>query len=638
MKLRNIILGAFLTLSGGLSVCAEDGKPLTFAFVTDTHIALGSASERALSAVIKDINADDSLRFVIFGGDITDFGTKAEFRRFKASADSLNKEWYILAGNHDACWSASGCNDYPDVFGYETMDFTVGGWRFLGCNSGPDMRMAPALVPRETMNWLKDLKPGSKAVFVNHFPMDSSVLNYFDVTRELKRLDVRLEIGGHLHANKVRNYSGIPGIICRSSLAANGASGYTVFRLWDDHVEASERRIYLSGGSRTEINWYETPLKHVPDTVRYDSHGLPSDYPWMRYEVNDKYPQVREVWKIQDSANVVSGFAVKGGRAFYTLASYPSGGVHAVKISDGSFVWKRIVPGKLFSTPAVSGNSLVIPTYGGSLLSLKIRNGKMNIAASFVKDEGRIVYSVASPVVMDGVAYIGTSQGVFYAVRVRQKKILWKFEGVEGHMSSTPYVDNEQVVFGTWGRKLYSLDPKTGALQWVWTGPSSSRMISPANVVPVKADGKIFIAVPNRKVYALDAATGKELYVANGGRDAICLSEDGKTLYSKTMFHHVYALDTGAPSEKRLWEVEDSTGYDISPSALKEIAGTLLIPTDKGNIIALDSRNGDFLWAHKISTALVNPLSAWVKNDRIMILCSTMDGTVSLLSAPTNNR
>ena len=163
-------------------------------------------------------------------------------------------------------------------------------------------------------------------------------------------------------------------------------------------------------------------------------------------------------------------------------------------------------------------------------------------------------------------------------------------------------------------------------------------MISPANVVPVKANGKIFIAVPNRKVYALDAATGKELYVANGGRDAICLSEDGKTLYSKTMFHHVYALDTGAPSEKRLWEVEDSTGYDISPSALKEIAGTLLIPTDKGNIIALDSRNGDFLWAHKISTALVNPLSAWVKNDRIMILCSTMDGTVSLLSAPTNNR
>jgi outer membrane protein assembly factor BamB len=499
------------------------------------------------------------------------------------------------------------------------------------------MRMAPALVPRETMLWLQEQKPDGKAVFFNHFPMDSSVLNYFDVTRELKRLDVRLEIGGHLHTNTIRNYTGIPGIICRSALATNGATGYTIFRLWDDRVEATERRIWMNAGSSVDLKWYETDLKHVVDTVTYDSHGLPSDYPWMKYDVNDRYPEVQEVWKVQGDHNTASGFAVRKGTAVYTTAAYPTGEVIAIKLSDGSRVWRKIVQAKVFSTPAVSGNRFIAPGKS-TWFSFKAGNGRMNVLANMMSLDGKEQHTVASPAVFDGIMYGGTSNGTFYAVSVKKRDVIWRFDGVEGHMSSTPYVDEEQVVFGTWGRKLYSLDPKTGELQWTWTGPSSSRMISPANVVPVKANGKIFIAVPNRKVYALDAVTGKELYVADGGRDAICLSEDGSTLYSKTMFNHVYALDTSTPTEKRLWEAVDSTGYDISPTALTEIAGTLLIPTDKGNIIALDSSNGKFLWAHKISTALVNPLTAWREKDRIMILCSTMDGTIELLSAPSNEK
>jgi outer membrane protein assembly factor BamB len=65
-----------------------------------------------------------------------------------------------------------------------------------------------------------------------------------------------------------------------------------------------------------------------------------------------------------------------------------------------------------------------------------------------------------------------------------------------------------QVVFGTWANRLYSLDTRTGALQWTWKCAKPSRMYSPAATWPVKSAGKIFISVPDRCLYVLDARTG----------------------------------------------------------------------------------------------------------------------------------
>ena len=51
---------------------------LRFAFLTDTHLAANSGAIDDLKACLRDINDQDSLDFVLFGGDITDFGTDEE--------------------------------------------------------------------------------------------------------------------------------------------------------------------------------------------------------------------------------------------------------------------------------------------------------------------------------------------------------------------------------------------------------------------------------------------------------------------------------------------------------------------------------------------------------------------------------
>ena len=93
-------------------------------------------------------------------------------------------------------------------------------------------------------------------------------------------------------------------------------------------------------------------------------------------------------------------------------------------------------------------------------------------------------------------------------------------------------------------------------------------------------------------------------------------------------------LSSGAtlPDSCKTWVADNHAGYDIAPTALSERDGVLYIPTDKGNIIALRASDGAFLWAHKLSIALVNPLRHLVIARKNAILASAMDGTVALMS------
>ena len=620
---------AVMLAPAGAFASAQQQDHLRFAFLTDTHIAVGSQSINDLSACIRDINAYDSLDFVIFGGDITNFGSDEEIRLAKSMTDSIRRPVYVVQGNHDANWSESGCGTFKEVFGYERFLFRAGGWRFIGCNSGPDMRMAPGLVPRETMEWLSGLESGEKTIFINHYPMDSSVLNYFDVTRELKRLDTRMVIGGHLHANRVKNYQGIPAVVCRSALSAGKTPGYTVVRIDGDRISFSERRLY--GQTAVELEpWASFGLAPVKDTVRYDAHGLPSDYPWMRYDVNDEFPQVREVWKKNYGANIAAGFACSKDKAFFPLAS---GSMLAVSLKDGLVKWKVEFPGKIYSTPALSGKYLVFGCSDGNIYALNASDGSLKWSFK----TGKAV--LASPVVMDGKVYAGGSDGAFRCIDLKSGKTIWTYDNVEGHAVSTPYASRERVVFGTWGGKLYSLDPVTGREHWVWSVGKASKMSSPASTLPLYSSGRVFVAVPDRQVYAIDAVTGRQLFRVKGGRDAICLGSDGRTVYSKEMFGKAYAFpsDVAEPSGPMLpdacktWVADNHAGYDIAPTALSEKDGILYIPTDKGNIIALRASDGTFLWAHKLSTALINPLRHLTFAGKNAILASAMDGTVALM-------
>src|SRR6185437_11207260 len=314
-----------------------------FAHVSDTHIGSNHADED-LRRTVASINSDSTLKFVIITGDVTDFGTDAEFHLAKQILDSLNKPWHIIPGNHDANWSESGTNSFKKIFGSETTDFSYGGYLFLGTVCGPNMRMSPGQVSRENIVWLDSTLSHLKnknipIIYVNNYPQDSSLNNWYEAIDLLKMRNTQLILCGHGHANRQFNFEGIPGIMGRSNLRAkNPVGGYNVVTIDNGTVTYEERNPVTD----EQKEWAQVKL------YKHDFAADTNHYFRPSYAVNQTYANVKTVWQFNDKSDIGSGVALAKN---VVIASNSNGLIYALDLNTGKKKWSYATKGKIYSTP-----------------------------------------------------------------------------------------------------------------------------------------------------------------------------------------------------------------------------------------------------------------------------------------------
>jgi len=74
----------------------------------------------------------------------------------------------------------------------------------------------------------------------------------------------------------------------------------------------------------------------------------------------------------------------------------------------------------------------------------------------------------SSPVVADGIIYIGSKDHNLYAFAARTGKKLWSYT-TGGAIYSTPTVIDDVVYIGSQDATLYAFEARTGALLWSYT-------------------------------------------------------------------------------------------------------------------------------------------------------------------------
>jgi outer membrane protein assembly factor BamB len=632
-KLTYLLAFCLLTCLSAMALHGQEGR-FSFALVTDTHIG-GEGAGEDLQRTVDDINATDSIAFVIVSGDVTEFGSDRELRLAKSILDGLRKPWYIIPGNHDTKWSESGANSFRVVFGGEAFAFTHGRWLFLGTNSGPNMRMGPGQVPRENIVWLDSVlsvpaNREKKIISVNHYPLDEGLNNWYELTDRLKKLDTRLALCGHGHSNRVMDFEGIPALMGRSNLRGGKEyGGYNIMTVTGDSLlTASVRQPGITGvkaesGKGAESGTVGRVTLPVWASVRLVRHDFTADttrWPRPDYSMNERFSNVREVWRSQESADIGAGAATAGRLAVITNTA---GDIRALSLRNGREKWVFSTGAKIYSTPAIDGKRVIAASADGTVRALDLRSGRL--LWSF--DAQQPV--VASPMTGDGKVFMAGSSGRCEALDIRTGKLLWSNSGIDGFVETIPLLYEGMLIFGTWNNRLYALDTETGETRWVWFNGYSNRMLSPAACVPVAVGDRIFVVAPDRKMACLDASSGKLIWHSDLGgatvRESMGLSADGSMVLAKTMNGEVIGVGTSSEEPEVVWRTGFNIGYDIAPAVITELNGIIFIPSDKGIVHAASRKDGSLLWSHRISSCLINNIIPLKDGG---ILCNAMDGVV----------
>lgn len=619
-SLRNLFLTVLFLIGGyGLS----QSQPFRFALVTDTHVG-GSTGLEDLERTVLDLNQSENIDFAIFSGDITEFGSDDELAAAHAVLSGLRLPWHVIPGNHDSNWSESGGNSFLTVFGGDTFAFEHKGVLFMGTASGPNMRMAPGQIPRENLVWMDEVLSRHTAerkpiVFVNHYPLDESLNNWFEAIDRLKGHNIQLALCGHGHQNRLFDFEGIPGVMCRSNLrAADSVGAYQIITY--DGVNAAFHLRYP--GVRTEENpWLEVPLidHHFPQAA--EAYVRPD------YSVNEQDAGKRQVlWQYQDDSDLGVGFAVADD---LVITANTAGYVYALDNRTGEVVWTFPTKGKVYSTPSVWQNFVIFGSSDHHIYCLNAENGLLQ----WEYTTGKAV--LASAITQGGVGYIGSSDGVFRAFDLESGRLIWSFEGIKDYVSGKPLIYGNRIYFGSWGNDFYALDMATGRKEWEWSNGSANRMLSPAACYPVGSNGRIFIVAPDRYMTALDAQTGQVVWRENKEKDlgirvreSMGLSEDGKLVYVKTMDGELLGISTTADHMEVVWKSKLQLPYELTPSAITVADGLVFVPSHSGLVSAVNAADGEVVWQYKISNAMVNPMT--ILSGR-RLAAGSMDGEIALI-------
>ena len=222
----------------------------------------------------------------------------------------------------------------------------------------------------------------------------------------------------------------------------------------------------------------------------------------------------------------------------------------------------------------------------------------------------------SSPVVADGIVFVGSNDHLVHAIDATTGKPVWKFQ-TDANVNSTPAVANGVVYVLSLDGNAYALDEHTGKQLWKFQTAGESRLnvagiygLAPSREVvpdvwdfylssPAVDAGTVYFGSGDHNVYALDAATGKLRWKFQAA-DVVHSSPAivNGLLYIGCWDGTMYALK--ASSGELAWKF--TTGADAMhfmqgiPGSAAVSAGIVVFGSRDNNIYALDANTGKELW------------------------------------------
>ena len=213
------------------------------------------------------------------------------------------------------------------------------------------------------------------------------------------------------------------------------------------------------------------------------------------------------VWKKTVGAPIrTSPTAAKGKLFFVTTDSR----LYCLSVADGEEIWTyRGLPGNtsLISnvSPAVSGDTVVVPFTSGDVIAYRISEGKPAWVDSLAKRRGgssmAALSDPARPAIDKGVVFAVGHSGKMVAMTAKDGARLWSLN-VQG--TQTPWVVGNTVFVVDINGKLMALTRDTGKIRWITDLPESSRWNG-----PVLAGSRLWLTSAEGLLVGVDPNSGQ---------------------------------------------------------------------------------------------------------------------------------
>jgi outer membrane protein assembly factor BamB len=281
---------------------------------------------------------------------------------------------------------------------------------------------------------------------------------------------------------------------------------------------------------------------------------------WPMYGVDPARTQAQSELRLRPPFRVVWSHGLGGLIEFPAVVSEgvayignARGTVFALSMDDGHLLWKRATPhGQMAASAAIWGDRLVVHEMDGSVSVRRRSDGAL------VERLGTGAPIESSPVVRDGIDYLGAWNGVVRALDLRTGRTVWTYDS-GCKITSSAAISGSTVFIGDYCGRLLALDRATGRLRWA--GHVNGRIYG----TPAVANGRVFVG----------SSDGGSMNAFTTGGRFLWQREFGSYVYSSPAVWHgrvffgtygglFYGLS--ATSGRTLWAVP--TGGSVSGAAV----------------------------------------------------------------------
>jgi len=196
---------------------------------------------------------------------------------------------------------------------------------------------------------------------------------------------------------------------------------------------------------------------------------------------------------------VVGGPVVAQGKVYIGASD---GKLYALNAETGDKEWEFKTGDKIWSTPAIDGDTIYIGSFDNKLYALSTTDGSKKWE---FETEGAIA---ATPLIYNNTVYVGSFDRHLYAVDATNGSLKWKFIG-ENWFWAKPVVYNNTIYAGNLDGKVYILNDETGD-----EIGDTIDLGSPISSSPVIVDGSVIFASQKGVIYAIDT-DGNEIRPPN---------------------------------------------------------------------------------------------------------------------------